>query len=144
MDIENLLKQLQNWTNKVPLIILGSGASVPFGLPSMWALGEYIKKNVTLDDAADLEQFEEFKKVFDETGDLETTLLFLRLGKNVLLEIVSRTWEMVNSIDLEAYDKIIADPNGFPLLRFIQYLLSTADKKLTIVTTNYDRLGEYA
>ncbi|RZM21894.1 MAG: SIR2 family protein, partial [Pedobacter sp.] len=40
--------------------------------------------------------------------------------------------------------KIIADPNGFPLLRFIQYLLSTADKKLTIVTTNYDRLGEYA
>jgi len=28
MDFDALLKQLQDWTNKVPLIILGSGASV--------------------------------------------------------------------------------------------------------------------
>ncbi len=32
MDFDTLLKQLQDWTNKVPLVILGSGASISFGL----------------------------------------------------------------------------------------------------------------
>lgn len=144
MDIENLLKQLQSWTNKVPLIILGSGASVPFGLPSMWSLGEYIKQHVALNETADIEQFEEFKQVFDSTQDLERTLSLLHLRENVLLEIVSKTWKMVNAVDLEAYDKIINGPDDFPLLKLTKYLLSTADRKLTMVTTNYDRLGEYA
>jgi hypothetical protein len=43
---ETLLKHLQSWTNSVPLIILGSGASIPFKLPSMSSLGDYIKENV--------------------------------------------------------------------------------------------------
>jgi hypothetical protein len=47
MDFDALLKQLQDWTNRVPLIVLGSGASVPFKLPSMWVLGEHIKKSIS-------------------------------------------------------------------------------------------------
>jgi hypothetical protein len=144
MEIEKLLKQLQDWTNRVPLIILGSGASVPFGLPSMWSLGKYIKENVRLTDTEDLKQFEQFKSVFDETGDLETTLSLLNLRENVLIEIVSRTWEMVNEVDLKAYEKIITNSDDFPLLKLTEYLLSTSDRKLTMITTNYDRLGEYA
>ncbi len=71
MDIDTLLKQLQSWTNKVPLIILGSGASVPFCLPSMQALGNYIKNDITFTDADDQAQFEEFKTLFDKNNDLE-------------------------------------------------------------------------
>ena len=33
MDFDALLKQLQDWSNKVPLLVLGSGASVSFVLP---------------------------------------------------------------------------------------------------------------
>jgi hypothetical protein len=43
MDKDALLKTLQDWTNRVPLVILSSGASVPFKLPSMWTLGEHLK-----------------------------------------------------------------------------------------------------
>lgn len=71
MDFDAFLKQLQDWTNKIPLVILGSGASVPFGLPSMWTLGEHLKNTLSFEDDADKEQFEAFKKSLDESNDLE-------------------------------------------------------------------------
>jgi len=50
MDFDALLKQLQDWKNNVPLLILGSGASVSFGLPSMWKLGEHLKNTLSFDN----------------------------------------------------------------------------------------------
>lgn len=144
MEINALLKQLQDWTNRVPLVILGSGASVPFRLPSMWTLGEHLKNNITFHDKEDQEQFEKFKISFDANGDLEATLSGLQLRQSVLDQIVFKTWELVNKSDLEAYDKFIDGSFEFPLSKLTEYLLSTASKKLSIITTNYDRLAEYA
>lgn len=143
MDFEQFTRQLQLWTNQIPLIILGSGASVPFGLPSMWKLGEYIKENVILTDPLDIIQFEEFKTHFDRNGNLESTLLSLQLRDTVLKQIVIRTWEMVNKIDLDIYSQLSSEFD-FPLRKLISHLLNTAGRKLSIVTTNYDRLAEYA
>lgn len=93
---EAVLKQLQTWTNNIPLIVLGSGASVPFKLPSMWTLGDFLKSSISFVDSDDQAQFEKFKDEFDKTGDLETTLTKLQLRTNVLAEIVDKTWELVN------------------------------------------------
>ena len=144
MDFDALLKQLQDWTNSVPLIVLGSGASVPFKLPTMWTLGDHIKKSISFPDIDDQTQFENFKTLFDANGDLEATLSELHLRENVLNEIVSKTWELVNKSDLEAYDLFLNSIKDFPLAKLTEHLLSTANKKLSIVTTNYDRLAEYA
>lgn len=144
MKKEALLKHLQSWTNNVPLIVLGSGASVPFNLPSMRSLGDYIKKNISFTDAKDIAQFERFKSLFDKNGDLESTLLQLKLRENVLNQIVFKTWEIVNKADIEAYEQLINRTIDFPLANLTEYLLSTTGKKLSIITTNYDRLAEYA
>ena len=144
MDFDALLKLLQDWTNRVPLIILGSGASVPFHLPSMWTLGDHLKKSISFADADDKKQFEEFKTTFDMVGDLETTLLQLQLRPNVLKEIIFETWRLVNKHDLEAYEKILNKKVEFPLADITRHLISAAQRKLSIVTTNYDRLAEYA
>lgn len=63
MDFDALLKQLQDWSNKVPLIVLGSGASVSFGLPSMWTLGEHLKRTLYFEEDSDRKHFETFKKI---------------------------------------------------------------------------------
>ncbi|MDO6738283.1 SIR2 family protein [Wenyingzhuangia sp. 2_MG-2023] len=144
MEKEVILKQIQSWTNNIPLIILGSGASVPFKLPSMWVLGDYIKKSISFSDSNDRSQFTEFIDEFDKTGDLETTLTKLQLGENVLSEIVNKTWELVNKADLEAYENFITNHTNFPLANLIKHFLDTAGKKVSIITTNYDRLAEYA
>jgi NAD-dependent SIR2 family protein deacetylase len=144
MEKEEIFKQLQSWTNNIPLIILGSGASVPFNLPSMWVLGDYIKNSISFTDAKDQNQFIEFITEFDKTGDLETTLTKLRLRENVLSEIVNKTWELVNKADLEAYEDFITNRTDFPLAKLLKHFLDTAGKKVSIITTNYDRIAEYA
>lgn len=144
MDFDALLKLLQTWTNRVPLVILGSGASVPFKLPSMWTLGEHIKNNSRFTDSEDQAQFNSFKLEFDNNGDLEATLLKLQLRPNVLNEIIFKTWELVNGADIDAYERFITGKSEFPLTQLTEHLISTADKKLSIITTNYDRLAEYA
>lgn len=144
MNNEALLKLLQDWTNRVPLIILGSGASVPFQLPSMWTLGEHLKNSLVFTEPKDIQQFEEFKNLFDSCGDLEATLLDISIRPNLLNQIVIKTWELINESDLKAYLHIVNNRLDFPLARLIEYFIKASPKKVSIVTTNYDRIGEYA
>ena len=142
--LEALTKKVQDWTNQVPLIILGSGASIPFGIPSMSELGEFLKNNISFSEIEDQHQFDDFKSEFDKNKDLETTLLNIQLRDTVLDEIVCKTWSLINQKDIEFYEKLLQDNSLMSLSEFISYLLKTAQQKLTIVTTNYDRLAEYA
>lgn len=144
MDFDALLKQLQDWTNKVPLLILGSGASVSFGLPSMWKLGEHLKNTLSFDNDADKTQLEVFKKSLDNTKDLEKTLLEIQLNENVLKAVIKATWELIAEADLKAYEQFVLKKQIFPLAELMRYLLSTTNRKLSIVTTNYDRIAEYS
>lgn len=143
MDFDLLLKQLQDWTNKIPLIILGSGSSVPFGLPSMWALGEHLKDTLSFDNDSDSEQLKAFKKSLEESNDLEKALLGIQLNPNVLKAIINITWRLIAEADLKAYEQFVLKGKEVPLVNLMQHLLSTTDRKLSIVTTNYDRIAEY-
>ena len=144
MDIDDLLKLVQNWTNRVPLIILGSGASVPFLLPSMWALGEHLKNKISFTEPEDIDQFESFKSILDKVKDLETTLLQIQLKQTVLEKIISETWSLVNEHDIKAFDELLEGKIEFPLADLTSHLLKAAQRKVSIITTNYDRLAEYA
>lgn len=144
MDFDALLKQLQDWTNKVPLIILGSGASVPFGLPSMWKLGEHLKSTLSFDNDIDNGQLELFKQSLEEHQDLEKALLGIQLNENVLRAVIKATWELISEADIKAYEQFVLSGKEVPLVNLMKYLLSTTDRKLSIVTTNYDRIAEYS
>lgn len=143
MDFEALLKQLQDWTNKVPLLILGSGASVPFGLPSMWTLGEHLKNSLSFDNDTDNAQLEAFKISLDESNDLEKALLAIQLNENVLKAVIKTTWQLISEADLKAYEQLVLNGKETPLVILMRYLLSTTDRKISVVTTNYDRIAEY-
>lgn len=144
MHIDDLLKLIQNWTNRVPLIILGSGASVPFRLPSMWTLGEHLKNTISFTEPDDINQFDEFKVILDKVKDLETTLLQIQLRPTVLEKVIFETWSLVNKHDIEAFELILKGGTNFPLAELTAHLLKAAQRKVSIVTTNYDRLAEYA
>lgn len=144
MDFDALLKQLQDWTNKVPLIILGSGASVPFGLPSMWKLGEYLKNTLHFDNDIDNAQLEAFKKSLEDSNDLEKALLGIQLNDKVLRAVIEATWRLIAEADLQAYEQFVLNGKEVPLVILMKHLLSTTNRKLSIVTTNYDRIAEYS
>jgi hypothetical protein len=143
--LEELTKKIQDWTNQIPLIILGSGASIPYGIPSMCELGEHLKNNIKFADSKeDQQQFDNFKSEFDKNKDLENSLSDMQLRDAVLNKIICKTWDLINQKDIECYEKLLQDNSIMPFSELIAYLLNTAQRKLTIVTTNYDRLAEYA
>lgn len=141
---EELLTLIQKWINNVPTIILGSGASVPYNIPGMYDLGQYIKENCDFSADEDLSGFKDFVQKFDETKDLETSLLDIKVSRNVVNSIVAKTWECINKADFEAYDKIITSDYILPLRKILTYLINTSDHKVSVITTNYDRIVEYA
>ena len=76
--------------------------------------------------------------------DLEATLLKIQLRPNVLEQVIFETWSLVNKHDVEAFETLLDNKTEFPLAELTSHLLSSAQRKVSIVTTNYDRLAEYA
>lgn len=69
-------KQAQDYYSKAPVIILGSGASMAFGLPGMGELAEHIKANVNTSAIPIHEtgSWSEFCGLLDTGIDLEAAL----------------------------------------------------------------------
>jgi hypothetical protein len=140
---EELLKRVQSIVNGIPLTILGSGASMPYGIPSMVDLGEYLKANITLIDKEDITQFENFKQNLNISNDLETALSNMNLNESVLKAIIEKTWLLINDSDIKAYVNFLSGCD-FPLAELVRHLINHTKKQVSIITTNYDRIVEYA
>lgn len=119
-------KQLKN----PPVIIWGSGATIPYGLPSMGELTEILKSH--------------FKEFDQECENLE-----LELGKDKyqtqMPEIKKIIWDTVAQRDELVLDEIIknysAKYKGIELL--VRKFIDAHPRVLNIITTNYDRVIEH-
>jgi len=127
---ESILKIVQRFLKNPPLIVWGSGATISFGLPSMWDLNEALKKEI-----------EDFDTSNDNLED--------ELGKpkyqEKLLQIKQTIWKEVNNADVSVLKKFIDnstdDFNGVKFL--IEKFIEPHPRVLNVVTTNYDRVLEH-
>ena len=145
MDLNACILQIQNYLSSTPLVVLGSGASASFGLPTMQELSATLMKNETLfyslgDDA------KSFFRLLNQGTGLETAIEITSElsseSKNLIREII---WNTVNEKDKAFfYQQLQTGFLDFPLTRLIKKLTEPAPYNANIVTTNYDRLAEYA
>lgn len=120
---------IQNQLKDPPVIIWGSGASVPFGIPGMWHLNETLKKKVPDFD--------------DSSNNLE-----IELGKDkyktLMPTIKSVIWSEIANADEKVLSEIVssysAKYSGLEVL--VNKFIDTHPKVLNIITTNYDRVIE--
>lgn len=127
---EQVFKIVQTFLKNPPLIVWGSGATVSFGLPSMWSLNESLKKEIT---------------DFDTSNDNLEEELSKDKYREKLPQIKKTIWNEVNNADISVLKKITSNEtdtfNGIKLL--IEKFIETHPKILNIVTTNYDRVLEH-
>jgi len=88
--------------------------------------------------------WEEFAQRLDETKDLEQALHEVPLPSETVELLVRATWQIVTAKDIEFYEQLLRGAARFPLAEMFKYLLRTADARIQVVTTNYDRVAEYA
>jgi len=139
VDWNGCIKLIQRYLENSPLIVLGSGASMPYGLPSMQTLAEEIKKN---DNIKSDPEYKNFCASIDSVG-LEKAVDSVTLLKDTLNQIRTITWETINSCDLKYFDSNFPKPPE-TFAKLIQKVISPTPNEAVVVTTNYDRLPEYA
>lgn len=140
---ECVYKFIQDTISKIPVIIIGSGASAAYGISGMGHLSEYLIENITPDEY-EKEIWLEFKQCLSDGNDLETALHMVNLSEKLEREIVKKTRELILPQDIRIREKIITDEIELSLSTLIKHLSFTANPEIKIVTTNYDRLIEYA
>lgn len=127
---EGIFSTIQSFLKNPPLIVWGSGATIPFGLPSMWDLNEALKENV-------------------DGFDVENDNLEIELGKdkytNQMPQIKQIIWEVVHGADISVLNRIVSSGDTeFEGIRLLyKKFLDVHPEVVNIVTTNYDRVLEH-
>ena len=126
---EEVLKTVQKFLKNPPVIIWGSGATIPYGLPSMNDLKQCLKSELgELPEDANLEI--ELSKINDT---------------NKLNEVKKIIRDEILKKDLECLKKIIEDRNYLKAIEsMIKKFYEAHPRIINIITTNYDCMLEYA
>lgn len=137
---EDVARSAQRFLSERPVIVLGTGATIPYGLPSVAELANGLLTSIKDNPPG----WEDFSKRLGETEDLEQVLQEVTLPGDTVRLLVDATWEIVSSKDAVFYQQLLMKDVVFPLAELFRYLLRTADPHIRVVTTNYDRVAEYA
>lgn len=139
MEWNDCCKLVQKYLEDSPLIVLGSGASMPYGLPSMDDLASAIRES---DSVKKDENYTNFCSKVQEIG-LEGAIDSTDLLPNTIDTIRRIVWKTINKADQEFLKKNSMDAPQ-ELVDLINKVLKPTPNRAAIVTTNYDRLAEYS
>lgn len=150
MASKSLLEQAQEFGQSVisrsPVIILGSGASAAHGIPGMELLGRALNALVLPDEWNPEEAlgWANFRALLEAKTDLESALGAVRLTDRQTAFVTGATRNFILPSDLNAFNQLLQNQRVFPLTRLYRNLFSSTHTTINVVTTNYDRLAEYA
>lgn len=140
IDGDSLAKTVQKFLADQPLLVLGSGASAPYGLPTVYDLAEAIASDEVV---ASFEEAACLVAKLNEGTNLESAINDSAVSDELMNRIRFIIWEKIQASDKRhLLTAIGAQPT--PLEIALGKILGTAARKACIVTTNYDRLAEVA
>lgn len=146
MSTWNYQKQAQDYYGAAPVIILGSGASAAHGMSGMGALASHLTSHTDTSGLSPAELFTwgNFCQLLGNGLDLESALHQVAASEELTTRIVKATWTLINSEDINVFEKSLQNPASFPLTRLLEHMFKSSIKIINVITTNYDRLAEYA
>ncbi len=149
MDKEEVLKQIQAIITKPspPVIVLGSGASISYGIASMDSLASMLNdyfSNKTYSSAESNDCVKRFLDLLADGKGLEEALLKAKVTEDVEKDIVYNVWYVIVHQDAEVYKRAISGEN-IDLKELFDFLIyGRKGTELNVVSTNYDKIAEYA
>ena len=131
-----------------PVILLGSGASVEFGIPGMPELRQCLLESdpgEKLEDSEFSAQWKEFRDVLSpESSDVENALTKVSNPYVISNYVAESTWKLIAPKDTRAMEEITRGNRRPALSELVAHLSATSNRLFHVVTTNYDRIAEYA
>lgn len=143
VEKELIAKQAQDYYNRSPVIILGSGASAAYGLSGMGALATHLVGTVDVagEDAAAQQSWCSFCALLNDGVNLEAALHKVTLPSEITKKVVLATWKLLNTQDLSIFHESLGKQDLFPLGKLLKHFLASTQAQINIITSNYDRLN---
>jgi hypothetical protein len=142
---DQVIELAQKCLSEVPVVVLGSGASRQYGVGGMDELGTCLRKNVVPDDKnGERAIWDKFVADIEANGDLENALHRVTLPPALELRVVEETRKLLLADDQVVFGRIADGSLKLTLAQLLRYLLRTTNPNIVVVTTNYDRLAEFA
>ena len=138
-----VLKIANDCIKEVPVLVVGSGASAAYGIRGMSGLSEYLIQHVR-PSAEDVGDWDAFRRKLTAYADLEKALQEVTMSSGLLSRIVAVTRQMIVEDEQQVFSEILEKGQSLALEVLTRYLFRTIHMTLDIVTTNYDRLVEFA
>ncbi|SEJ96357.1 SIR2-like domain-containing protein [Propionispira arboris] len=123
-------------------LLIGSGGSAPYGLPSMKCLSEEIVNKLNGKYCND-DSWKEFLENLKCSDNLEMALERVFLEEDIHNSIISTVWSLIDKNDRKAINVFLKTGTVPSLTKIIKKFVQRAGVT-NVVTTNYDRLIEYA
>lgn len=144
-SLDIIVRRAQRCIESLPVVILGSGASAPYEIPTMPDLAKHLLEYVDIEEDPQSEAaWAHFRKTIEQHLDLEQTLQKVHLTESLLRKIIYQTWKLINTVDRRVYLERVIHSQELILTRLIRHLMSSTVQQISVITTNYDRLAEYA
>ena len=147
MTKDDIFKKIQDIVNNNPVIVLGSGASIGYGIASMGKLATLLSSHFsskTYTDPDCNESVETFLDNINKGMGLEDALLSVRMPNEIEEEIRMLVWQEINTSDVSVYNRVLNDEK-LALTELLDHMIyDRKDQIVNIVTTNYDRIAEYS
>lgn len=142
---DSVYKYVQDLFQRGVVIIVGSGASCAYGLPSMGQLADHLIETVAeptpeVDEPASRE-WQRIKAGLAEGMGLESALGANPLPESLADELTAAITDRVRQSEGEAIAKILQSDEVPAFGRLFEYSLRSA-AHTDVITTNYDRLIE--
>lgn len=140
--VEILALTIQKYLSDNPSILIGSGCSVPYGLPTMDDLAKEIVEKLDSSYLSE-DSWREFKSQLVNTENLETALEAVDMKEDIHDAIIHVVWAFINRKDNEAFLNFIKSGHYPSVTKILRKCVQSA-ASTNIITTNYDRLVEYS
>lgn len=147
-DIDPLLnfisKSAQDCLQRVPTIVLGSGASISHGLRGMGALSDHLRESIKTDNTSEEDAWTLIRTSLANNDGLEDALQKTSAPASLVKKIVTSTWQAIAEDDIRLLDRVARRAESLPLTSVIRHLFRSNSNTINVVTPNYDRVAEYA
>ena len=141
---EEIAELAQKCFQSAPALVLGSGASLPYGIPGMREITPHLLKTVCPDGGGESDAWLLVRTALSHGDHLEQAFSEVTLPESLIRKIVEATWDLIAEADIRMLFDVLMDSQKLPLTRLFRALFQSVHREIHVITTNYDRLVEYA
>ncbi len=143
VEQEKIYEIIQKKLTTVPLILIGTGGTMPYGIPGMSALADRLILDLSSKYNGDSE-WSKFEDKLNKGIALEEALTDLNLNESIINDIINVTWKLISESDLTIMKQWITSGIKSDLGKIIHRFYQATPQCVNVITTNYDRGIEYS